>query len=90
VFSHLAIHPQEQLVHADGKRGMVMVVFTLRDLPVVFKLIRDRFAWPKDTVRRQVEEKYRLVFRHDRVGRWSTRRSFVTCDFRCARSSRAC
>jgi isocitrate dehydrogenase kinase/phosphatase len=69
VFGHLAIHPQELLVHADGKRGMVMVVFTLRDLPVVFKLIRDRFAWPKDTVRRQVEEKYRLVFRHDRVGR---------------------
>jgi len=69
VFAHLAIHPQERLVHADGKRGMVMAVFTLRDLPVVFKLIRDRFAWPKDTVRRQVEEKYRLVFRHDRVGR---------------------
>ena len=69
VFSHLAIHPQERLVHADGKRGMVMAVFTLRDLPVVFKLIRDRFAWPKDTVRKQVEEKYRLVFHHDRVGR---------------------
>ena len=60
VFAHLALHPQERLLHADGKRGMVMVVF---------KLIRDRFAWPKDTVRRQVEEKYRLVFRHDRVGR---------------------
>jgi isocitrate dehydrogenase kinase/phosphatase len=69
VFSHLAVHPQERLVHADGKRGMVMAVFTLRDMPVVFKLIRDRFAWPKDTVRKQVEEKYRLVFHHDRVGR---------------------
>jgi isocitrate dehydrogenase kinase/phosphatase len=69
VFSHLAVHPQERLVHADGKRGMVMAVFTLRDLPVVFKLIRDRFAWPKDMVRKQVEEKYRLVFHHDRVGR---------------------
>lgn len=69
VFSHLAVHAQERLVHADGKRGMVMAVFTLRDLPVVFKLIRDRFAWPKDTVRKQVEEKYRLVFHHDRVGR---------------------
>lgn len=69
VFSHLAIHPEERLIHADGKRGMVMAVFTLRDLPVVFKLIRDRFAWPKDMVRKQVEEKYRLVFHHDRVGR---------------------
>jgi isocitrate dehydrogenase kinase/phosphatase len=69
VFGHLAIHPQERLVHADGQRGMVMAVFTLRDLPVVFKLIRDRFAWPKDTTRSQVEAKYRLVFRHDRAGR---------------------
>ena len=69
VFGHLAIHPQERLVHADGQRGMVMAVFTLRDLPVVFKLIRDRFAAPKDTTRGEVEAKYRLVFRHDRVGR---------------------
>lgn len=69
VFGHLAIHPQERLLRADGQRGMVMAVFTLRDLPVVFKLIRDRFAWPKDTTRRQVEAKYRLVFRHDRAGR---------------------
>ena len=69
VFGHLAIHPQERLVHADGQRGMVMVVFTLRELPVVFKLIRDRFAAPKDTTRKEVESKYRLVFRHDRTGR---------------------
>ncbi|MDE2308500.1 MAG: bifunctional isocitrate dehydrogenase kinase/phosphatase, partial [Xanthomonadaceae bacterium] len=39
------------------------------ELPVVFKVIRDRFAWPKETGRRQVEEKYRLVFHHDRAGR---------------------
>lgn len=69
VFGHLALHPDERLVRADGKRGMVMAVFTPRDLPVVFKLIRDRFAYPKDTARKQVEEKYRLVFRHDRIGR---------------------
>ncbi|HEY0502418.1 MAG TPA: bifunctional isocitrate dehydrogenase kinase/phosphatase [Lysobacter sp.] len=69
VFRHLAEHPDEQLVRADGERGMVMSVFTPRDYPVVFKLIRDRFAYPKDSVRRQVEEKYRLVFRRDRVGR---------------------
>jgi isocitrate dehydrogenase kinase/phosphatase len=69
VFRHLMLNPQEQLVRAEGKRGMVMVVFTPRDLPVVFKLIRDRFASPKESSRRQVEEKYRLVFHHDRVGR---------------------
>jgi isocitrate dehydrogenase kinase/phosphatase len=69
VFRHLAEHPHEELVLADGERGMVMAVFTPRSYPVVFKLIRDRFAYPKDTVRAEVEEKYRLVFRRDRVGR---------------------
>ena len=69
VFRHLAEHPHEQLVLAEGERGMVMAVFTPRDYPVVFKLIRDRFAYPKDTVRAEVEEKYRMVFRRDRVGR---------------------
>ncbi|TXH75421.1 MAG: bifunctional isocitrate dehydrogenase kinase/phosphatase [Lysobacteraceae bacterium] len=69
VFRHLAEHPQERLVRADGERGMVMAVFTPRDYPVVFKLIRDRFAYPKDAVRADVEEKYRLVFRRDRIGR---------------------
>ena len=69
VFQHLATHPDERLVLADGTRGMVMSVFTPRDWPLVFKLIRDRFAYPKDSARRQVEEKYRMVFRRDRVGR---------------------
>lgn len=69
VFQHLAAHPQERLVTADGTRGMVMAVFTPRDCPVVFKVIRDRFAQPKDIARRQVEEKYAMVFRRDRVGR---------------------
>jgi len=69
VFMHLAEHPHEQLVRAEGEPGMVMSVFTPPHYPVVFKLIRDRFADPKDSTRRQVEEKYRLVFRRDRVGR---------------------
>ena len=69
VFQHLATHPDERLVLADGTRGMVMSVFTPRDCPVVFKLIRDRFAHPKDSARRQVEDKYAMVFRRDRVGR---------------------
>jgi len=69
LFRHLAEHPEERLVRADGERGMVMAVFTPKDYPVVIKLIRDRFAYPKDIARRQVEEKYQLVFRYDRVGR---------------------
>lgn len=46
-----------------------MAVFTPVGYPLVFKVIRDCFAWPKDIARRQVEEKYRLVFRYDRIGR---------------------
>ncbi|MFO0929657.1 MAG: bifunctional isocitrate dehydrogenase kinase/phosphatase [Gemmataceae bacterium] len=54
---------------AAGDRGMVMIVFTLPSYDVVFKIIRDRFAFPKTTSRREVMEKYQLVFRHDRAGR---------------------
>ncbi len=68
-FHHFQTHPDEQLVHADGTPGMVMVVFTLPSYPLVFKLIRDRFAWPKKMTRHDVEEKYALVFTLDRVGR---------------------
>jgi isocitrate dehydrogenase kinase/phosphatase len=46
-----------------------MAVFTPLSYPVVFKVIRDQFAYPKDSARRNVEEKYRLVFRYDRIGR---------------------
>lgn len=68
-FRHLAAHPHERLAAADGERGMVMCVFTLPSYPLVFKLIRDRFAYPKNIARADVLDKYRLVFRHDRVGR---------------------
>src|SRR5690606_17718738 len=68
-FRHLTQHPDEQFVHADGERGMVMLVFTLPSYPLVFKLIRDAFAWPKEMAREEVMEKYRIVSRHDRAGR---------------------
>jgi isocitrate dehydrogenase kinase/phosphatase len=68
-FRHLAGRPDEALVHAQGERGMVMLVFTLPSYPLVFKVIRDRFAWPKDMARDQVMARYSLVFNHDRVGR---------------------
>ena len=48
---------------------MVMLVFTLPSHPLVFKVIRDRFAYPKNIAPEQVREKYLLVFKHDRVGR---------------------
>jgi isocitrate dehydrogenase kinase/phosphatase len=54
---------------ARGDRGMVMSVFTLPSFDVVFKVIRDRFAYPKTSTRRDVMERYQLVFKHDRAGR---------------------
>ena len=68
-FRHLGARPGERFVHADGERGMVMLVFTLPSYPLVFKLIRDKFAFPKNMARDEVQAKYRLVFHHDRVGR---------------------
>ncbi|MCQ4165601.1 bifunctional isocitrate dehydrogenase kinase/phosphatase [Tahibacter harae] len=68
-FRHLQRDPDEQLVHAEGERGMVMLVFTLPSYPLVFKLIRDKFAFPKESVREEVMAKYHLVFHHDRAGR---------------------
>jgi isocitrate dehydrogenase kinase/phosphatase len=48
---------------------MVMAVFTMPSFDVVFKVIRDRFDYPKSTNARKVMDKYGLVFRHDRAGR---------------------
>lgn len=59
----------DQFVHAPGERGLVMVCFTLPSLDVVFKLIRDRFPYPKNILRQEVLDKYHFVFRHDRAGR---------------------
>ena len=54
---------------APGERGLVMLVFTLPSWDVVFKVIRDVAGPPKRTTRRDVLDRYRLVFTHDRVGR---------------------
>lgn len=67
-FRHLQ-HSRDQFVEAPGDRGMVMAVFTLPSFDVVFKIIRDHFAYPKTVVRKDVLDKYYLVFRHDRAGR---------------------
>lgn len=68
-FRYFHGHPAERLVAAEGTLGMVMAVFTLPGQPLVFKVIRDRFAWPKRTTPAQVQAQYERVFRLDRVGR---------------------
>lgn len=62
-------HSSDVFVPAPGIKGMVMLVFTLPSFPYVFKVIRDRFAPPKQTDRQTVKDKYLLVKMHDRVGR---------------------
>jgi len=70
-FLHHLKHSEDELIFAPGIKGMVMAVFTLPSYPYVFKVIRDRFPPPKRTTREEVLETYRLVKRHDRVGRMS-------------------
>ena len=60
---------RDVFTHAPGDKGMVMVVFTLPSHHLVFKVIRDRFGHSKTVTRQQVLDSYRLVSRHDRVGR---------------------
>lgn len=61
---------------APGVKGMVMSVFTLESYPVVFKIIKDRFSSSKQITRAMVHEKYKLVKRHDRVGRMADTQEF--------------
>jgi len=60
---------EDQFEKAEGAPGMVMVVFTLPSYDVVFKVIKDRFDYPKNSSRSEVMRKYRLFFKHDRTGR---------------------
>ena len=68
-FLHHLRHSTDRFVVAPGIKGLVMTVFTLPSYPYVFKVIRDVIARPKETDRKQVMAKYRLVKLHDRVGR---------------------
>ena len=68
-FLHHLQHSSDKLVIAPGIKGMVMSVFTLPSYPFVFKVIKDRFAPPKNIDRATVKKKYQMVKLHDRVGR---------------------
>ena len=62
-------HSTDRFRIAPGIKGMVMLVFDLPSFPYVFKLIKDFYPVQKNTTREQIKGKYRLVKRHDRVGR---------------------
>ncbi len=67
---------------ASGDEGLVMLVFTLPSYDRVFKLIRDSFAFPKQTTRGEVRRRYGLVFERDRVGRLVEAQEFEHLRFR--------
>ncbi|MGP9767330.1 bifunctional isocitrate dehydrogenase kinase/phosphatase [Halomonas sp. AOP13-D3-9] len=67
---------EDQFIIAPGVRGMVMAVFVLPSFRTVFKIIKDKFDPAKDVTHAVVREKYRLVKRHDRVGRMADTQEF--------------
>jgi len=86
LFRHLQ-QSTDRFVHAPGDRGLVMICFTLPSFDVVFKIIRDRFAYPKNVLREEVLKKYELVFKHDRAGRLVDAQEFKRLQFPTARFS---
>lgn len=74
---------------APGDKGMVMMVFDLPSFDVVFKIIKDKFAYPKTATRQEVMDKYALVFKHDRAGRLVDAQEFEHLQFDRARFSPA-
>jgi isocitrate dehydrogenase kinase/phosphatase len=66
---HIDDNKEEMFDFAPGIKGMVMTVFTLPSYNMVFKIIKDNFAPPKNTSEKEVRAKYQLVTQHDRVGR---------------------
>ena len=73
---HLS-HSDDAFCSAEGVKGMVMTVFTLPSYPVVFKIIKDRFASSKQVSRAVVKDRYALVKHHDRAGRLADTQEFV-------------
>ena len=80
LYRHLA-NSNDKFEIARGAKGMVMTVFTLPSYDMVFKIIKDRFAYPKTSTREQVMDRYRLVFKHDRVGRMVDAQEFEHLTF---------
>jgi isocitrate dehydrogenase kinase/phosphatase len=72
---------------ARGDKGMVMLVFDLPSYDVVFKIIKDTFAYPKTATRQEVMEKYALVFKHDKAGRLIDAQEYEHLEFERSRFS---
>lgn len=71
----------DEYIIAPGVRGMVMEVFTLPSFEYVYKIIKDRFAPPKESTREQVKGKYDFVKRSERAGRMADMHEFRNLAF---------
>lgn len=87
IFTRHLNNTSDLFVHAEGDTGLVMLVFTLPSYDLVFKVIRDRFGFPKTIERRDVINKYRLVSEHDHAGRLIDTQEFLNLEFPAARFS---
>lgn len=74
--NHQVAKRDDKFIIAPGVRGMVMAVFVLPSYKTVFKIIKDKFDPTKEMSHENVREKYRLVKRHDRVGRMADTQEF--------------
>ena len=81
LLNHLSVCAEDRFEISPGRAGMVMIAFNMPNDDLVFKLIRDRFDTPKNTSRREVMEKYEMVFRHDRAGRLVDAQAFEHLKF---------
>jgi isocitrate dehydrogenase kinase/phosphatase len=86
LLNHLA-NSTDQFEIARGDKGMVMLVFDLPSYDVVFKIIKDQFAYPKSATRQEVMEKYALVFKHDKAGRLIDAQEYEHLEFERSRFS---
>jgi len=68
--------PGARFEPAAGAKGLVMAVFSLPEMNVVFKVIKDRADPPKNVTRREVQEKYRFVFSREYGGRLADTQEF--------------
>ncbi|MBK6273514.1 MAG: bifunctional isocitrate dehydrogenase kinase/phosphatase [Chitinophagales bacterium] len=71
----------DKFIIAPGIKGMVMAVFTTQYYNFVFKIIRDKFAPPKNCTRDFVIKKYEEVEINDRVGRMAYAHLFENLEF---------
>lgn len=76
-FLHHLQRTDDQLIAAAGVKGMVMTVFTQPSFPYVFKVIKDKLGSTKAFSRQTVIDRYRMVKRHDRVGRMADTLEFA-------------